>query len=159
MWLRYEQMRREKYSVPHWKFLAGFGKRRNLQCSFLIYRIINLRHDRQGANCLRTQGKHSSLSVCKLLYRNILRLLFTGVQFTFRLPTPRTEKNQLYFVQSFLDIWTRLKQEKKLDSVSMKSIGLHIQSQRWGVLTVDRLCWKYVYVVGNKSFWGTLPIK
>lgn len=40
MWLRCEQRRtttKKKCSVPYWKFLAGFGRKGNLQGSFLIY--------------------------------------------------------------------------------------------------------------------------
>lgn len=37
-------MRTKKYSVPYWKCLPGFGKKGNLQGSFLMYLTLNLRH-------------------------------------------------------------------------------------------------------------------
>lgn len=39
----------------------------------------------------------------------------------------------------------------------MKSIDLHIPSQRWDVLDTGLLHWNCVYVVGNQRSW--LPIK
>lgn len=49
--------------------------------------------------------------------------------------------------------------KEKWDSLRMKSIDLHIQSQRWDVLEAEFLHWKCVYVVGDKKYWGMLPIQ
>lgn len=41
----------------------------------------------------------------------------------------------------------------------MKSIDLHTQKQKKNVQEADLFCWKYIYGVGNKRYWGILLIK